>query len=260
MMIDEQRQRYARHILLSDLGEAGQEKIAVSHALVIGAGGLGSPASLYLASGGFGKITLVDDDQVDLTNLQRQILHTTDRIGMNKAQSGKIALGQINPTVDVVAVTERVDENSLAELVGAADVVLDCTDNFKTRLAINRACMTLGKPLVSGAVVGFDGQISVYDPRRQDSPCYACLFPEDQHFEDIKAAQVGVFAPLVGIIGTMQAAEALKLAAGIGQSLAGSLWLLDALTMEWTKIRIDRNPDCPVCSGRAIGKTLAENV
>ena len=172
---------------------------------------------------------------------------------MNKAQSGKIALGQINPTVEVIAVTERVDENSLAELVGAADVVLDCTDNFKTRLAINRACMTLCKPLVSGAVVGFDGQISVYDPRRQDSPCYACLFPEDQHFEDIKAAQVGVFAPLVGIIGTMQAAEALKLAAGIGQSLAGSLWLLDALTMEWTKIQIDRNPDCPVCSGRTIG-------
>lgn len=142
------------------------------------------------------------------------------------------------------------DETSLPELVRTADVVLDCTDNFKTRLIINRACMAAGVPLVSGAVVQFDGQISVYDPRHEDSPCYACLFSEDQNFQDLKAAQVGVFAPLVGIIGTIQAAEALKLAAGIGTSLAGSLLLLDALTMEWTRIQVTRNPECPVCSGR----------
>lgn len=251
MMNEEQEQRYSRHILLGELGYEGQEKIARSHALVIGTGGLGSPASLYLASGGCGKITLVDNDRVELTNLQRQILHTTDRIGLNKAESGKMTLEQINPTIDIVTVTERMDEDRLPALVEKADIVLDCTDNFKTRLSVNRTCMSLGKPLVSGAVVGFDGQIAVYDPRRKDSPCYACLFPEDQRFEDIRAAQIGVFAPLVGIIGTMQAAEALKLAAGIGQPLAGSLLLLDALTMEWTKIGIERNPDCPVCSKRA---------
>ncbi|EEO28495.1 hypothetical protein OFAG_01648 [Oxalobacter formigenes HOxBLS] len=250
MMNDEQEQRYSRHILLGELGYEGQEKIARSHVLVIGAGGLGSPASLYLASGGCGKITLVDNDRVELTNLQRQILHTTDRIGMNKAESGKTTLERINPTIDIVTVTQRMDEDCLPALVETADVVLDCTDNFKTRLSINRTCMSQGKPLVSGAVVGFDGQISVYDPRRDNSPCYACLFPEDQHFEDIRAAQIGVFAPLVGIIGTMQAAETLKLASGIGQSLAGSLLILDALTMEWTKIGIERNPDCPVCSKR----------
>lgn len=248
MMNDEQKQRYSRHILLNELGYEGQERIAHTHALIIGAGGLGSPASLYLASGGIGKITLVDNDQVELTNLQRQILHTTDRIGMNKAESGKKTLEKINPTIDIAALTERMDETRLPELVETADIVLDCTDNFKTRLSINRICMTLRKPLVSGAVVAFDGQISVYDPRQSNSPCYACLFPEDSHFEDIKAAQVGVFAPLVGIIGTMQATEALKLAAGIGQSLAGSLLLLNSLTMEWTKIRIEKNPDCPVCS------------
>lgn len=252
MMNDEQKQRYSRHILLSKLGYEGQEKIACSHALVIGTGGLGSPASLYLASGGFGKITLVDNDRVELSNLQRQILHTTDRIGMNKAESGKKTLEKINPTIDIVTVTERMDETTLPKLVETADIVLDCTDNFKTRLSINRICMALSKPLVSGAVVAFDGQISVYDPRKSDSPCYACLFPEDSPFEDIKAAQVGVFAPLVGIIGTMQAAEALKLAAGIGEPLAGSLLLLDALTMEWTKIRLEKNPDCPVCSRKTL--------
>ncbi len=251
-MDDEQKQRYSRHILLSELGHEGQEKIAGSHALVIGAGGLGSPASYYLASGGFGKITLVDNDRVELTNLQRQILHTTDRIGMNKAESGKKTLEQINPTIEIGTVTERMDENSLPAWIETADVVLDCTDNFKTRLSVNRVCMALGKPLVSGAVVRFDGQISVYDPRQETSPCYACLFPEDQYFEDVRCAQVGVFAPLVGIIGTMQAAEALKLAAGIGRSLAGSLLLLDALTLEWTHIQIERNPQCPVCSKRRL--------
>ena len=253
-MNEEQKVRYSRHILLKDLGFEGQERIARSHALIIGAGGLGSPASMYLASGGFGKLTLVDDDQVELTNLQRQILHTTDRIGQNKAMSGKQTLTGINPTIDIMTITDRMDETSLPELVRTADVVLDCTDNFKTRLTINRACMAAGVPLVSGAVVQFDGQISVYDPHQKNSPCYACLFSEDQHFEDLKAAQVGVFAPLVGIIGTMQAAEALKLAAGIGKPLAGSLLLLDALTMEWTRIQIDRNPECPVCSGRHSSK------
>lgn len=247
-MNDEQKERYSRHILLKDMGYEGQEKIAQTHALVIGAGGLGSPASMYLASGGVGKITLVDNDNVELTNLQRQIMHTTERVGMNKAESGKKTLEKINPTIDIVTVTTRMDDASLPKLIGKADIVLDCTDNFRTRLSINRACMALCKPLVSAACVAFDGQISVYDPRREDSPCYACLFPEEQHFEDIKAAQIGVFGPLVGILGTMQAAEALKLAADIGTSMVGSLLLLDALTMEWTRIQLDKNPDCPVCS------------
>ncbi len=247
-MNEEQKERYSRHILLHKLGYEGQEKITRSHALIIGAGGLGSPASLYLASGGIGKITLVDHDQVELTNLQRQILHTTDRIGMNKAESGKKTLEKINPTIDIRAVTEYMEETRLSKLIETADIILDCTDNFKTRLAINRTCMALGKPLVSGAVVAFDAQISVYDPRKSDAPCYACLFPENQHFEDIRAAQIGVFAPMVGMIGAMQAAEALKLAASIGHSLAGSLLLLDALTMEWTRIQLEKNPDCPVCS------------
>ena len=247
-MNDTQQQRYSRHILLKEIGYDGQEKITHSHVLVIGAGGLGSPASFYLASCGFGKITLADNDQVELTNLQRQILHTTDRIGMNKAESGKKTLEQINPTIDIVALTERLDETCLPDLIETADIVLDCTDNFRTRLAINRVCMALKKPLVSGAVVGFDGQLSVYDPRLDYSPCYACLFSEDQPFKDIKAAQIGVFAPLAGIIGSMQAAEALKIAAGIGSSLVGWLLLLDARTMEWTRIQLDKNPECPVCS------------
>ncbi len=246
-MNDNQLLRYSRHILLDEIGIEGQEKLLAGHALVIGAGGLGSPAAYYLASAGIGRITLVDNDTVDLTNLQRQILHTTERIGQPKTQSGKRTLAQINPEIEVVALTERVQDERLAELVQQASVVLDCSDNFETRHAINRACVAHRVPLVSGAAIRFDGQISVFDTRRDDAPCYACLFPPDQQFEEVLCSTMGVFAPLVGIIGTMQAAEALKLVAGIGESLAGRLLLLDARNMEWTSIRIARSDSCSVC-------------
>lgn len=246
-MNDPQLLRYSRHILLDEIGIEGQEKLLAAHALVIGAGGLGSPAAFYLASAGIGRITLVDNDTVDLTNLQRQILHTTERIGQAKAQSGKTTLSRINPDIQIAALTERAEGERLDELVRQADVVLDCSDNFVTRHAVNRACVASGVPLVSGAAIRFDGQISVFDPRSGDAPCYACLFPPDQQFDEVQCATMGVFAPLVGIIGTMQAAEALKLAAGIGESLAGRLLLLDARSMEWTSIKIARNAACAVC-------------
>jgi molybdopterin/thiamine biosynthesis adenylyltransferase len=246
-MNDLQLLRYSRHILLDDIGIEGQEKLLAARALVIGAGGLGSPAAYYLASAGIGRITLVDNDSVDLTNLQRQILHTTERVGQPKAQSGKQTLTQINPEIDIVALTERAEGERLNELVRQSDVVLDCSDNFATRHAINRACVASKVPLVSGAAIRFDGQISVFDPRDGDAPCYACLFPPDQQFEEVQCATMGVFAPLVGIIGTMQAAEALKLVMQTGQSLAGRLLLLDARNMEWTSIRIARNAACAVC-------------
>lgn len=249
-MDDQQLLRYSRHILLDEIGIEGQEKLLAAHALVIGAGGLGSPVALYLASAGIGKITLVDDDTVDLTNLQRQVLHTTSRIGQPKAESGKTALAEINPGVGVVALRERADDARLAELVAGATVVLDCTDNFTTRHAINRACVHAKVPLVSGAAIRMDGQIAVFDPRGGQTACYACLFPPDQQFEEVQCSTMGVFAPLVGIIGTMQAAEALKLVAGIGESLANRLLLLDARNMEWTSIRTAKSPDCMVCAGR----------
>ncbi len=246
-MNDNQLLRYSRHILLDEIGIEGQEKLLAAHVLVIGAGGLGSPAAYYLASAGVGKITLVDNDDVDLTNLQRQILHTTERVGQPKAQSGKQTLAQINPEVEVIALAERVEGERLSELARQATVVLDCSDNFTTRHAVNRACVAHKVPLVSGAAIRFDGQISVYDTRKADAPCYACLFPPEQQFEEVLCSTMGVFAPLVGIIGAMQAAEALKLVAGVGDSLAGRLLLLDARRMEWTSISIARNPACSVC-------------
>lgn len=248
-MNDQQLLRYSRHLLLDEIGIEGQEKLLAAHALVIGAGGLGSPVALYLASAGVGRITLVDHDEVDLTNLQRQVMHTTERVGQRKALSGKAALQAINPSVEVVALCERADDAKLAELVAQATVVLDCTDNFKTRHAINRACVNAKVPLVSGAAIRMDGQIAVFDPRSGETACYACLFPPDQQFDEVQCSTMGVFAPLVGIIGTMQAAEALKLIAGIGESLANRLLLLDAKYMEWTSIRTAKSPDCPVCSG-----------
>jgi molybdopterin-synthase adenylyltransferase len=248
-MNDHQLLRYSRHILLDEIDIQGQEKILAAHALIIGAGGLGSPAAFYLATAGVGTITLVDNDTVDLTNLQRQILHTTERVGQPKAQSGKQTLAAINPDIRILALTERAENERLNELVAQADVVLDCSDNFATRHAVNRACVTNRVPLVSGAAIRFDGQISVFDPHsgQQDKPCYACLFPPDQEFEEVQCSTMGVFAPLVGIIGTMQAAEALKLIAGVGESLAGRLQLLDVRSMEWTSIGVARNPDCLVC-------------
>ena len=247
-MNDQQLLRYSRHILLDEIGIEGQHKLLAASALVIGAGGLGSPAALYLASAGVGRITLVDDDDVDLTNLQRQILHTTARVGQPKAESGRDALLQLNPEIEVIALRERADDARLSELVSGATVVLDCSDNFATRHAVNRACVAHKVPLVSGAVIRFDGQISVFDTRRDDSPCYSCLFPQDGKFEDVACSTMGVFAPLVGVIGAMQAAEALKLVMGVGTSLAGRLLLLDGREMEWTSIALARNPACPLCA------------
>jgi len=247
-MNDNQLLRYSRHILLDEIGIEGQEKLLTAHALIIGAGGLGSPAAYYLASAGIGTITLVDNDTVDLTNLQRQILHTTERVGLPKAQSGKQTLVQINPDIQIVALNERAENERLSELVAAATIVLDCSDNFATRHAVNRACVAHRVPLVSGAAIKFDGQISVFDPRDTASPCYACLFPPDQQFEEVRCSTMGVFAPLVGIIGAMQAAETLKLVIGTGESLVGRLLLLDARSMEWTSIKIARNAACAVCA------------
>jgi molybdopterin/thiamine biosynthesis adenylyltransferase len=246
-MTDDQLLRYSRHILLDEIGIEGQQRLLAAHALVIGAGGLGSPAALYLAASGVGHITLVDDDDVDLTNLQRQLMHSTARIGQPKVESGREALMQINPGIAVSALRERLAGARLDQLVGAASVVLDCSDNFATRHAVNRACVAAQVPLVSGAAIRFDGQISVFDPRSEESPCYACLFPEDGGFEDVACSSMGVFAPLVGVIGAMQAAEALKLLLGIGPSLAGRLLLLDGRAMAWTSIGIARNAACPTC-------------
>jgi molybdopterin/thiamine biosynthesis adenylyltransferase len=247
-MTDDQLLRYSRHILLDEIGIEGQQRLLAASALVIGAGGLGSPAALYLAASGVGRIVLVDDDDVDLTNLQRQVMHATARIGRPKVESGREALLQINPGIDVVALRERAAGARLDELVRAASVVLDCSDNFATRHAVNRACVAARVPLVSGAAIRFDGQVSVFDPRAAASPCYACLFPEGAGFEDAACSSMGVFAPLVGVIGAMQAAEALKLLLGIKPSLAGRLLLLDGRAMEWTSIGIARNDACPVCS------------
>ena len=246
-MNDNQLLRYSRHILLDDIGIEGQQRLLDAHVVIIGAGGLGSPAALYLASGGIGRITLVDDDTVDLTNLQRQVMHTSERIGQPKVDSGRAALLAINPEIDVIAVRERATPARLLELARSATVVLDCSDNFATRHAVNRACVQARVPLVSGAAIRFDGQLSVFDPRRPAAPCYACLFPEDSGFEDVACSTMGVFAPLVGIVGTVQAAEAMKLVAGIGETLSGRLLLLDGKYMEWTSIKVARNPDCPVC-------------
>ena len=248
-MNDDQLLRYSRHILLNEIGVEGQERLRAAHMLVIGAGGLGSPAAYYLASAGVGTLTLVDGDAVDLTNLQRQILHTTERIGMPKAESARIALEAINPEVRVVTVAQRVDEADLDRLVADATVVLDCSDNFATRHALNRTCVRHRRPLVSGAAIRFDGQVASFDARAAESPCYACLFPPGDG-EDELCSTMGVFAPVTGIVGTVQAAEALKLAAGAGTSLVGRLLMLDALSMQWHSVRVPRDPDCPVCAAR----------
>lgn len=249
-MTDEELLRYSRHILLPQVGIEGQERIAAARTLVIGAGGLGSPAALYLASAGIGTLALADGDTVDLTNLQRQIVHRTAAIGRPKVDSAAATLAEINPQCRVIPLPERLAGERLEQEVAAADVVLDCSDNFATRHAINRACVKFKKPLVSGAAVRFDGQVAVFDPRRLAAPCYHCLFPEDEDVEEVRCATMGVFAPLTGIIGAMQAAEALKLVIGCGEPLAGRLLLLDGLAMAWRSIAVPRDPACPVCGGR----------
>lgn len=248
-MNDDQLLRYSRHLLLDELGVEGQERILAGHALVIGAGGLGSPVAYYLATAGVGRVTIVDNDEVDLTNLQRQIIHDMSRIGRPKAESAATTIAAINPEVQVRALVRRADAALLDELVAEADVALDCSDNFATRQAVNLACVRHGKPLVSGAAIRFDGQVSVYDTRQPQLPCYACVFPPDQQFDEVRCATMGVFAPLVGIVGAVQAGEALKLLAGTGTSLAGRLQMLDARSMEWSEIRVPRHAGCSVCSG-----------
>jgi adenylyltransferase/sulfurtransferase len=250
-MDDSQQCRYSRHILLDELGAAGQERILQSHALIVGVGGLGSPAALYLASAGVGTLTLADGDMVDATNLQRQILHTEARIGQPKATSGAQSLAAVNSTVQVVPLYERLEGEALAERVAAADVVLDCTDNFTTRYAINRACVRSRTPLVSGAALRFGGQLSVFDFSQPNSPSYHCLFPDGQHIAAVHSSTVGVFAPLVGVVGSLQAAEALKLLAGIGTLLTGRLLLIDALSQTLRTVSFGKDPACPICGNKA---------
>lgn len=247
-MRDEQLLRYSRHILLEEWGVEGQERVLQSHALIVGAGGLGSPAALYLASAGVGHLTLIDHDVVDVTNLQRQIAHTQERVGQHKVESLKQAIAQINPEVQVHSIAQRADSILLDQHVAMADVVLDCTDNFETRHAINLACVQHRKPLVSGAALKMDGQVAVYDIRQNEAPCYACVFPPNQAFEETRCATMGVLAPLVGVIGSLQATEALKILSGMGASTVSQLVLFNAKFMEWQTLQTHRHVQCPVCS------------
>lgn len=250
-MTDDQLLRYSRHILLDEVGIDGQQAWLAAHALVIGAGGLGSPVAMYLAASGVGRITLCDADTVDLTNLQRQVLHTMESVGRRKVDSARDGLARLNPGVAVEALPERVEGERLDALVAQADVVLDCCDNFATRHAVNRACVRHGVPLVSGAAIRFDGQIAVFDRRVPDAPCYACVFPEAADVEEVRCATMGVFAPVVGIVGSVQAAEALKVLAGVGRTLNGRLLLLDALSMDWRSVRVKHDAACGVCGPTA---------
>jgi molybdopterin/thiamine biosynthesis adenylyltransferase len=246
-LTDDQLLRYARHVMLDEIGIEGQRALLDAHALVIGAGGLGSPAALYLGTAGVGRITVVDHDHVDLTNLQRQIAHNLSRVGLPKAESVRATVAAINPDVQLRALVRRADDALLDELVAQADVVLDCCDNFRTRHAVNAACVKHRVPLVSGAAIGWDAQIAVYDTRQADAPCYACLFPPDAGHEDVACATMGVFAPLVGIVGSVQAAEALKILIGTGRSLAGRLLMLDARSLQWEQLSLPRPAQCSVC-------------
>lgn len=246
-MNDRQLLRYSRHILLPQIDIEGQEALISSRALIVGAGGIGSPVAIYLAASGIGKLIICDNDKVDLTNLQRQIIHSSAAIGTPKALSAKKTLASINPEVDVVSLQEYVTENQLQQLAAEVDIVIDASDNFDTRHLINKACVSNKKPLVSGAVVRFEGQIAVFDLRHQNSPCYHCLFPVQEGADDMHCATLGVFSPLAGIIGCMQAAEALKILLGIGETLNGRLMLLDGLTAEWRSIKLKKDPACTAC-------------
>ena len=250
-MNDDQLLRYSRHILLNEIGLAGQAKLHAARVLLIGAGGLGSPIALYLAAAGIGRLTICDNDVVDLTNLQRQIAHQSSAIGHNKAESAARTARAINPTIQITALPQRADEKLLTQQVALADVVIDASDNFATRHAVNRACVALRKPLVSGAAVRFDGQVSVFDLRLDTAPCYHCLFPEAGEVDEMRCAENGVFAPLVGIIGCTQAAEVIKLIVGCGTSLNGKLLLLNSLDMCWRSVNLTRDPACTVCASGA---------
>lgn len=247
-MNDAELLRYSRHVLLNEIGIAGQQAILDARILIIGAGGLGSPVALYLAASGVGNLTICDDDQVDSSNLQRQIIHRNDAIGQNKATSAAATLAALNPLICINTITQRLAGDALNQAIATHDVIIDASDNFATRHAINRACVQFQKPLVSGAVVRFDGQVSVFDLRQADSPCYHCLYPEGTDADEVRCAENGVFSPLVGIIGATQAAEALKLISSAGTTLNGRLLLLDALDMQWRSIKLKRDPACAVCA------------
>ncbi len=249
-MDDAQLLRYSRHILLDEIGIEGQQRLFEASALIVGAGGLGSPVALYLAAAGIGRIVLADADDVDLTNLQRQILHRQDRIGMPKVESGRRTLGELNPLVNVETVPHRLDDTLLDALLPTVSIVLDCCDNFGTRHAVNRSCVKHRVPLVSGAAIRFDGQLAVFDTRQSTSPCYHCLFPATHQVDEVACATLGVFAPLTGIVGTMQAAEALKMVGEFGSPKTGRLLMVDARTMTFSDIKIPRDPACPVCGHR----------
>lgn len=245
-MNDEQLLRYSRQIMLPDVDLDGQDKLLAARVLIIGLGGLGSPVAMYLAAAGVGHLTLVDFDAVDLTNLQRQIVHTTARIGMNKAASAAQSLRELNPGVKIETIEKLLDADELVAQVKLATVVADCTDNFQTRFAINAACVAAKVPLVSGAAIRLEGQVAVFDARAETSPCYRCLYEEDS--DDLTCAANGVLAPLVGIIGSMQALETIKLICGFGSSLAGRLQLLDARHSQWRELKLPKDHNCPVCS------------
>ena len=249
-MNDQDLLRYSRHILLDDIGIEGQEKILAAHAVIIGAGGLGSAAAPYLAAAGIGKITLIDHDTVDLTNLQRQIMHSQNSVGLAKVESGKTMLQNLNPHVQVNVIQEKATADLLEQLLPNASIVLDCSDNFTTRHMVNAACVKHQVPLISGAAIKFDGQVTVIDPRQKEAPCYACLFPADQEFNEVQCSTMGVFSPLVGIIGSIQASQALQVIMQIGEPLVGKLLLWDARTSQVDQITLHKRDDCPVCSKR----------
>lgn len=251
-MNDRQLLRYSRHILLDEIGIEGQQSLLGAHALIIGMGGLGSPAALYLAASGVGRLTLCDNDTVDFSNLQRQIIHRTKMVGQPKVVSAQATLHEINPEVECIALSLRADDEHLLKLIAPADIVLDCSDNFDTRYAVNRACLTLHKPLVSGAAVQFHGHVSIFDFRRYDTPCYNCLFPEDSEAAELRCATTGVFAPLVGIVGTLQAAEALKLLMGIERGLSGKTLSVNALDMNIMRSNLSKDPACHICSDSSV--------
>lgn len=247
-MNDAQLLRYSRHILLPEIGIEGQQNLLEATALIVGVGGLGSPIALYLAASGVGKIVLADDDVVELNNLQRQIVHNTAALGINKTLSAKATLSAINPEIEIHTLAQRVDAALLPALVAQADVVLDASDNFATRHSINRACIAHEKPLVSGAAVRWDGQVSVFNLSKANSPCYACLFPEVPYTEEMRCAENGVLSPLVGIVGSIQAAEALKLLMHVGDPLSGRLLLIEALSMNFRSVKLHKDPTCPACA------------
>ena len=247
-MNDQQLLRYSRQIMLPQVDIEGQEKLLNAHALIIGAGGLGSPASLYLAAAGVGTLTIYDDDQVDLSNLQRQITHYTDDIGTDKVISTQQTLNKINPDTCVIAVKQRLQGNQLDKEVSSADVILDCSDNFSTRFAINQACVKHKKPLVSGAAIRFEGQVSTF-AAGENAPCYNCLYAENGE-ELQNCATNGVISPITGIIGSIQAMEAMKIIMDIGETLTGRLLLLDGLSMQWNEMKLRKNINCPTCKSR----------